>query len=265
MNIVNKTLNISKTLIYCLLTTYVLTSCVSSKQSYYFKTLQSDTSITQYVSPGIDPKIVPGDVLSIKATSLSKEEDLIFNQSATSAEGGTTTANPGYKVDANGYLQLPRIGSIIAAGMTRAELSAKIQQALTDYMKGAVVRVSFLNHKVTVLGEVAKPQVIPLTADQLSILDALAITGDITKDGNKNNILIIREEGDKKNIKHINLENHSIFGSKWYYLQANDVVYVMPDIVTKERNEKRRNTQSLISMITGGASLLIIILDRIFK
>lgn len=252
---------------YCLIIVLasIFFSCNTSKQSYYFKSIKADTSIARYVSPGLEPKIKPGDVLSIRATSLSKEEDLIFNQSSSALSEGASNNNPGYTVENDGYILLPRIGKIKVDGMTRQQLAEDIKIGLQPFMKGAVVRVSFLNHKVTILGEVAKPQVLSLSGDQITLLDALAMSGDITKDGNKKNLLVIREDGNEKIIKHINLEEHSIFSSPWYYLQANDIVYVMPDAVTKEREDKRRNTQSLISMVVSGASLLIIILDRIFK
>lgn len=256
--------NKMKWLLVVLYIPFVFSSCISSKQNTYFKTLERDTSIARFVSAGLDPKIVPGDVLFIRATSLSKEEDFIFNQSGN-ISGNNTTNVAGYAVDKSGNIEINRIGVISTVGLTRQQLASKIREALLAYMKDPVVKVSFLNHKITVMGEVARPQVIQMPEEQMTIIDAIVMSGDVTKDANREKVLVIREEGDKKNIKHISLADHSIFASPWYYLQANDIVYVAPDTVSKEKELKRRNTQAVVSMVVSGASLLIIILDRIFR
>ena len=241
------------------------TSCTTTKNSYYFKTVPRDTTLKSMAAPVAESKIKKNDLLAIGISSLNREEDATYN--AASATGtsstGTTAAGSGYLVDMNGNIQLHRLGLVHVEGMTRRELKDKIQKDIQPYLKDAIVTVRYLNHKVSVLGEVVKPQVIPMPEEQLSLFEVLASSGDLSQTGRRDNILIIRETGSGKQLKRINLENHSIFNSEWYYLQPDDVVYVEPnDKKIKEENRARR--QQNISLALSGISLALIILTRIF-
>ncbi|HMK27740.1 MAG TPA: polysaccharide biosynthesis/export family protein, partial [Chitinophagaceae bacterium] len=178
---------------------------------------------------------------------------------ATGGSGGG-----GYLVDAQGNIQLHKLGLIHAEGMTRAELKNKIQKDIEPYLKDPVVTVRYLNHRVSVLGEVGQPGVIQMPEERLSILEVLSSRGDVTSNAKRNNILIIRETAAGKQLKRINLEDHSIFNSEWYYLQPDDVVYVEPND-KKLNEEKRGKTQQTVGLILTGVSLAVIILDRIIK
>jgi len=147
--------------------------------------------------------------------------------------------------------------------MTRRELKDKIQKDIQPYLKDPVVNVSYLNHRITVLGEVNKPQVLQMPEEQMSLLEVLVSSGDVTPSARRDNILIIRETGNGKQFKRINLEDHSIFTSEWYYLQPDDVVYVEPN--DKKLNEEKRNKRlQTVSMALSAISLALIILNRIF-
>jgi polysaccharide export outer membrane protein len=101
--------------------------------------------------------------------------------------------------------------------------------------------------------------------EQMSILDVLVKSGDIGKDGLKNKVMIIREEGADKKVKLLNLEDQSVFTSPWYYVQPNDIVYVPLDIVKLEKNEKRQNIQTNLTLVITTVSFLLLILDRISR
>jgi polysaccharide export outer membrane protein len=125
--------------------------------------------------------------------------------------------------------------------------------------------VQYLNRKITVLGEVQKPQVLNLPDEQMSLLDAIAYSGDVKEKANRADIMIIRENGTEKKIKHINLEDHSLFSSPWYYLQANDIVYVMADSKKRDDDERRRMLQTTFSLAASGVSLILIIINGFIK
>ena len=240
-------------------------SCTTTKNSYYFKTVPRDTTIKTTVNPVAESKIKKNDLLAIGISSLNREEDATYN--AASAAGatstGTTASGSGYLVDANGNIQLHKLGVMNVEGMTRRELKDKIQKDIQPYLKDPVVTVRYLNHNITLLGEVTKPSVLPMPEERLSLLEALASSGDISQSGRRDNILIIRETSNGKQLKRINLENHSIFNSEWYYLQPDDVVYVEPnDKRIKEENRNKR--LQTVSLALSGISLALIILNRIF-
>jgi polysaccharide biosynthesis/export protein len=250
------------------LATLLLASCGPTKNSYYFKTLPRDTSINTSVSRLQESVIRKNDQLSITVSSLNPEEDKVFNAAGISLAGGIAAATGGggngYLVDMDGNIQLHRLGKIAAAGLTRRQLKDKITTDIKPYLKDPVVTVTYTNHRVTVLGEVGKASVIPMPEENMSLLEVLGSSGDLNQLARKDNVLIIRETETGKQFKRLNLEDQSIFNSEWYYLKPDDVVYVEPSD-KKLKDEKRARAQQTISFALSGASLLIIILDRVLK
>lgn len=251
--------------IVCCLSGILFSSCTAPKNAYYFKTLPGDTSISTTVNRLTESVIRKNDQLAINISSLNPEEDKVYNAVVpvlgTAAASGSSN---GYVVDMNGNIQLHRLGSIHAEGMTRRELKNKIETDIKPYLKDPVVTVRYLNRRVTVIGEVAKPQVIPMPEEQLSILEVLGASGDMTLMGKKDNVLIIRETETGKQFKRLNLENHSVFTSEWFYLKPDDVVYIEPNDKVV-RDEKRARTQQTIALAMSGLSLAIIILNSLLK
>ena len=240
-------------------------SCSTPKNAYYFKTLPRDTTINTTVNRFSESSIRKNDQLAITISSLNPEEDRVYNAAALSlATSPGSSGGSGYLVDMNGNIQLHRLGAIKAEGMTRRELKNKIETDIKPYLKDPVVTLRYLNHRVTVIGEVNKPQVISMPEEQLSILEVLGASGDINLLGKKDNILIIRETGTGKQFKRLNLEDHSVFTSEWYYLKPDDVVYIEPND-KKITEEKRARTQQTVSLALSGLSLVIIILTSLLK
>jgi polysaccharide biosynthesis/export protein len=242
---------------------FSFSSCKVTSQSAYFKTLKKDTTLKGFFSNDFEAKIIKGDRLSITVSSLSPVEDAIFNAAGTS--GSSSTDAGGYTVQQDGTVLLHRLGAIAAEGFTRKELSKKIQNSLTAYTKEPIVSVAFLNHKITILGEVGQPQVLKMPEEQISIIDALVLSGDVTTKAKRNDITIIREEGNEKKVKHLNLEDHSIFSSPWYYVKPNDIIIVSADNEKFVKEEKRQKLQTTLSLVASGVSLVIIIISQIFK
>ncbi len=241
---------------------FLFSSCAPSKNAYYFKTLQKDTTLSGLVNKDFDSKISIGDNLGITITSLSNADDMLFNK-------GSMTANPnsapGFPVNKEGQIAVHNLGLVTAVGLTRKELAASLQKQLKPYLKDPIVNVQYLNHKITVMGEVTNPQVINMPDEQISLIDAIVMSGDLKENARKDNILIIREIGNEKKVKHVNLEDHSIFSSPWYYVQPNDIIFVAPDFEKKDKEDRRVRFQTSFAIVTSTVSLLIIILDRIFR
>jgi len=247
---------------WVLLATVLFASCTTTKQSVYFKTIQSDTTISGFVTNDFESKIRTGDRLDIKVTSLSSVEDEQFNKAAAVS---TVPEMSGFLVEKDGRVLLHRLGYVTAAGLSRRELALLLQSQLLPFMKEPIVNVGYLNHKVTVMGAIGTPQVMNMPEEQMSIIDVLIKSGDIQKEGLKNKVMIIREEGTDKKVKLLNLEDQSIFTSPWYYVKPNDIVFVPQDGAKLEKEEKRRNQQNTLTLVLTFASFLLIILDRVFR
>lgn len=230
---------------------FFLFSCSNTRKSIYFQDLPKDTTLTNLVSKDFEPKIQKADLLGITVASLSPENTALYN-APQNAVGPLT----GYLVDENGNIPYIKLGSLHVEGMTRKELKSLLEKDLAPYLKDPVVAVGFLNRHVTLMGAVS-PQVLPMATDNMTLLDALAASGDIGAKGRPDNILVIRENGNSKEFKRLNLTDKSIFYSPYFYLQPNDIVYVEPLKI------KQDNVTRIISYVTTGLSLFIFILSRL--
>ena len=231
----------------------MLSSCNTSKKMTYFQDIPNDTTLANLVSKDFEPAIQKGDLLGITVSSLSPENTAIYN-APQNAEGPAT----GYLVDKEGNIQFVKLGAIHVDGMTRKELKAKLQNDLIPYLAQPVVAVGFLNRHVTVMGGVS-PQVLPMPGDNMTLLDALAASGDIGEKGRADNVLVIREKDNSKEFKRLNLTDKSVFYSPYFYLKPNDIVYVEPIKKTQD------NTLRIVSYITSGLSIAIFIIDRLLN
>jgi polysaccharide biosynthesis/export protein len=239
--------------IVSLLLVFGCSSCKAPRDLTYFQTIKGDTTLQNTVSKNFDLKIKPDDLLSIGITSASPELSTLFN----SAQGtGTTTA--GYLVDKKGNIQLYKLGDVKVADLTRTEVKEKLQADLSPYLKDPVVTVRIASNRITVLGEVGSPGSIDLPTDQISVLEAIGKSGDLTKDAKKDNILVIRQTEAGKEFRHLNLLDHSVFSSPYFYLQNGDVVYVEP-----EKKSEPLKPQQLIAYVISGISIVTLLASRI--
>ena len=241
--------------------TISLFSCTPIKNTYYFNTLKKDSVISNTTKRGKELAIKKNDQIQVNISSLSPAEDAVYN--ATSVSLGSGISN-GYLVDREGNIQLHKLGSIHVEGMTRAALKEKLQKDLFSLLKDPVVTVSFLNHKIIIMGEIGNPHVLSMSEEQISILELLASSGDVTQFGRRDNILIIRDTGRGKEFKHVNLEDLSVFSSPWYWLQPGDVVFVGNN-TRKTNDQKNARVQQIISYGLTALTIGLIIIDRIIK
>ncbi|MBP1652942.1 MAG: periplasmic protein involved in polysaccharide export, partial [Bacteroidetes bacterium] len=148
-------------------------------------------------------------------------------------------------------------------GLTKGPLTKVLRDSLTErkLLVDPVVSVRFLNYRITVIGEVGRPQVVNVSNDRVTILEALGLSGDITDFGNKENIMLIRESDDgTRTVKRLNLNDRSLLSSPYYYLRSNDIVYVEP---TKAKVASTNTTRQILPLIISSISLVVIILDRL--
>jgi polysaccharide export outer membrane protein len=244
----------------------VLPGCANTEKLVYFNNVQ-DQVIKGNTVTG-EPLIQKNDILSITVSSLNAEASAIFNAPNNSINTintlttlGTGTL-AGYLVSPDGNIQFPVIGTISVMGKTKSELGNYISTELKErkLLIDPIVNVRFLNFRVSVLGEVARPGVFTIPNEKLNILEALGLAGDITIYGKKENVLLIREDDNgQKVIKRLNLNSQEIFNSPYYFLRSNDVIYVEP---SKDRVAREKTTQ-ILPIVFSLVSLLIVVLDRV--
>ena len=238
--------------LFSLLAAFFL-SCSTVKQSTYFQDLPNDTILTNLVSKDFETKIQNGDLLTINVASLSPENALLYN-----APQNSVGEKSGYLVDETGNISFLKLGSLQAAGKTKKELKTVLERDLLPFLGQNIVSIAIINRHVTIMGAMS-PQVIPLNSERMTLLDALATSGDIGLKGKTNNVLVIREKENGKEFKRINLTDKTIFYSPYFYLQPNDIVYVEPV------KDKTNNIPQIISWVTTGVTFTIFIIDRITR
>ena len=204
-------------------------------------------------------KIKPGDKLSIHVNS--KDEELVapFNLRRSQASMGSQT-DLAYTVDKDGYIEFPYLGSIMAMGKTRDEIAKHIKQELLDkkMVQDPTVIVDFNNLQISVLGEVNRPGKYNIEKDRYTVIDAISNAGDLTITGQRDNIMVIREENGEQKTYNINLNNAAqLFNSPAYYLQQNDIVYVEPNNKAAGQSTINSNTLQSTSFWFSTISLVL--------
>ena len=223
------------------------------------------------------PKIQPGDILAINVGSLNPVASSFFNpysntpissDNSSVASGGLSGAGvsaapitaqssaPGFLVDSAGAIELPLVGTVKIAGLNTSDARDTIKNRLKTYLKEPTVNVRFLNYKISVMGEVARPSVYVIPNERITIPEALSMAGDMTIFGKRENVLVIRDENGKKEFGHINLTSREVYTSPYYYLHANDIVYVEPG---KGRIAQTDKIYQILPVILSALSLISII------
>jgi polysaccharide export outer membrane protein len=222
------------------------TSCSVYKNIPYFQDLDH-TKISQESIDNYSPlKIQVGDLLGINVASLSPINE--FSNANTrvtgnnEAGGGSNKANIpvgtentqnnpvfGYRVNPGGEIDLPYVGIVKVAGISTDDLAKKLKPQLEQYLKQPIVSVRILNFKISVLGDVIRPDVFNVQNERITIIEALGLAGDLNITAKRKNVLLIREYEGKREYLPVDLTSKKLFSSPYYYLQNNDVIYVEPD------------------------------------
>ena len=239
----------------------VITGCSSSKKIAYLQGSESMTD-AEYAqtTPLYDARIMPKDLLTITVTTTDPEASRPFNLlTPTVTTGITTSSSQGqlqtYLVDNNGQITFPVVGMITVKGLTKMEAENKVKGLLKTYLKEEpVVTVRFVNYKISVMGEVARPNTFTISNEKVNIFEALAMAGDMTIWGQRDNVKVLREdaEGNKRVIM-MDLNDPYVIFHPDFYLQQNDVVYVEPNKVKAQNSE----IGSATGLWLSGTSILI--------
>ena len=240
-------------------------SCSTPKEISYFQDLQAGVTELAITDP-VEIKVSPKDKLSILVNSQDQKLNELFNLQNTSGNTSSNRIELGYTVDTQGFINFPVLGKVKVGGMTREQIAEYLTGQLKEkeLIKDPVVTVEFINLGVSVLGEVNNPGRIKIERDNMTILDAISEAGDLTIYGKREKVLVLRQENGRQWVYGINLcSAEHIYSSPVYYLQQNDVVYVIPNDTKSRQSTVNGNTVrstsfwiSLASLITSIAVLI---------
>lgn len=248
-----------------------LASCNTSKKIVYFQDIQVNRP--EAITEARDITVQPKDQISILVSSKDPQLAALFNLPRAQYQIGSGSSESssgqisGYTLDTEGYIDFPVLGRLYVAGMTKSEIASFIKKRLMDenLINDPVVTVEFMNLYYSILGEVNNPGKYMITKDQITLLEALSMAGDLTIYGKRDAIFVVREEDGQRVTHWVDLRTQDLFRSPVYYLKQNDVIYVQPNKVRAGQSTINENNVKSVSLWISIASFLSSLGVLLFK
>lgn len=239
-------------------------SCRSNKTIPYFKNIPPSEYSKIEQAEFTEPTIAPDDILDISIQTADPEASMSVRAAAINADvaAPVTQRVTGFMVDKNGDVELPIIGNIHVGGMTTFEARQVIREKAASFYVKPAIQVRFVNFKITVIGEVARPSSYTVPNEKVTILDAIGLAGDLTIFGKRENVLLIREHDGNKEMVRFNLNDSDLFSSPFYYLKPNDIIYVEPSKAKINATDASRfSVISVIASVVSAAAIFITVFN----
>ena len=216
---------------FILLLVSLLFGCSSKKDILYVQDIDRANSAELHFDT---PTIQANDILKITVGALEPSAAIPYNKVTTSVARATNLELmrlEGYEVSEDLTIEFPQLGTLSVQNKTPFQLAAAIKQRLKSegHLIRSTVNVRLLNAKFTVLGEVLRPGTYNFTESKLTILQAIGLAGDLTINGQRKNIKLIRELDQERTIFHIDLTVSDWMNSDSYYIYPNDVIIINPN------------------------------------
>lgn len=248
-----------------------LASCNTSKKIVYFQDIQVNRP--EAITEARDITVQPKDQISILVSSKDPQLAALFNLPRVQYRVGDNNMQntngdvSGYTLDTEGYIDFPVLGRLYVAGMTKSEIASYIKKLLMDenLINDPVVTVEFMNLYYSILGEVNSPGKYMITKDQITLLEAISMAGDLTIYGKRDAVFVVREEDGQRVTHWVDLRTQDLFHSPVYYLKQNDVIYVQPNKVRAGQSTINENSVKSVSLWISIASFLSSLGVLLFK
>ena len=234
---------------------YSFTSCITNKELEYFNVKETDK--LDYLND-YDYHLQVNDLLSIQINSITEDKYDFFNNDKV-ASSNMLSYNPylfGFLIEKDGLLELPMLGKINVVGKTTQELERVIQEKSKEYFKDPVVKINILNFELDVLGEVRFPQRYRIVDSKINIFDVIAMAGDITEEGNRKKVKVIRLTDKNPRVIYLDLSDKNVASNANFFLQPNDIIYISP---TNKRFYAFKSLPSVFSLGISAISLYLLI------
>ncbi len=250
---------ITKLSSWVIVVSILCSSCYYNKRWVYIQDNYSE-SPTQVKNENTEYRLRPSDVLAVKVKS-STEAGIadIFNIAPERQFLNVDPGNlylQGYSIDPDGKITLPILGSITVKDLSVSETEKLIQQQANRFLNNATVIVKLVSFKITVLGEVSNPGYRYVYNNQANLFEGLGLAGDLTENGNRERVKLIRQVPTGSEVVMIDLTDPKLLRSKYYYLMPNDVIYVEP-----LRAQSKRSNLTLVTLFFTALTTTVLVLD----
>ena len=242
----------------------VLHSCASTKDIVYYQDVDSIAELD--VPPAQEIILTPGDKISVIVSCKDPKLTELFNLTYVSQKLGGSSGNGQvsvYTIDPEGFIDMPAIGKVHVAGVTRKEAEHKVKQAIITQEQAteAVVTIEFMDLNIEIIGEIARPGRYAIDKDVFTLIEAISAAGDLTIYGRRDNVLVMRKENGVQKAYRVNLcSAQDVFNSPAFYLKQNDIVYVEPNSTRARQSTVNGNNVRSTSFWISVASFLTSIL-----
>jgi polysaccharide export outer membrane protein len=239
---------------------FLLYSCNSSKNIVYYQDVDAIAELN--VPPAQEIVLMPGDKISVIVSCKDPKLTELFNLTYVSQKLGGASGNgqvSGYTIDSEGFIDVPAIGKVHVAGITRKEAEDKVKQTIIaqEQATEAVVTIEFMDLNIEILGEIARPGRYAIDKDVFTLIEALSAAGDLTIYGKRENVLVMRKENGVQKSYRVNLcSAQDVFNSPAFYLKQNDIIYIEPNDTRARQSTVNGNNVRSTSFWLSVASFL---------
>lgn len=241
----------------------LITSCTSTREVVYFQD-EAITNNSEQISFDTDIVYKPhdmltitvnGDVESVRPFNLPL---IFYGETPVSGQGSSRLQT--YLIDISGNIEFPVLGTIKLAGLTRTQASDLLKQKISEYVNNPIVNIRLTNFTVTVLGEVNRPGTYTIADEKISLTEALGLAGDLTIQGKRENVFLIRDENGVKRFAKFDLTSINVVNSPNFYLRQDDVIYVEPNKAKVRSASYNQNNGIIISAVATLVTIVAILI-----
>lgn len=247
--------------------TLLLASCSATKNFVYLQDMEPGQKYP--VDFKHEAVIMRDDRLRITVSNKNPELAIPFNihdgtfrvgaDGNISTYADMTSREEGYRVDVDGNIDFPILGTLHVEGLTVTQAISLIEGKIEEgnYMRDPLVSIEFINFRYTVMGAVGHEGTFNVDGDRITLFEALAQAGGVSAKARVDKIAVIREVGDDREMYIADLRTKDVFDSPCYYLQQNDIVYVEPKYLKKDAEDRGWQIgTTVLSVITAICSIL---------
>ena len=234
-------------------------SCSSKKNIIYLQDFDSESN---YSNQYKEYTVKTDDILKIYVSSQVPETASIFNLNSTTSSVNSNKDSmlySGFQIDAKGNINFPILGKVRVVGKTVDEIRRLLYDLIVKegQLTDPVIDVKILNTYFIVLGEVNKPGRYEYLKNNINILEAIGIAGDLTINGKRNDIKLIREIDGERKISSIDLTNSELFSDR-YQIFSGDIIIVNQNTNRVKSAGIIGNSGTLLSLLSFILSLVIV-------
>ena len=242
-------------LVLQLIVVFSFFSCATKKDIIY--TLPANEKEIVYEATQINP----GDILDINISAQNMESVLIFETNLNQFQNQQPEILKinGYLVDAQGNINFPVLGTVNTSSLNTIDFSKKLSEILSEYVINPQVSVRLVNYKVSILGEVTRPGTYTFLEERVSLPQVLGQAGDLTINGDRRNIQLLRYETGKVKSYSLDLTSGDLVNPEYFFLNPNDVIYVRPNTAKVKSSGLIGNVGTVISVLSLMLSLTIVL------